>query len=139
MNGVRSGNWSLTQKCHVMELDKSKRRPKWSYKMVQEEIPRTKEEKDLGVVIQDTLSPEQHTNKLFGSIYRMLANIRVAFYYMDKDMMKKILTSMIHKIKICSQLYTLHSTISEPPPSALQFINAILTPLFAKCRTTFLS
>ena len=26
----------------------------------------------------------------------MLANIRVAFHYMEKDMMKKILTSMIH-------------------------------------------
>ena len=42
-----------------MELGKSKRRPKWSYKMGQEEIPKTKEEKDLGVVIQDTLT--QHS------------------------------------------------------------------------------
>ena len=78
-----------------MELGKSKRRPKWSYKMGQEEIPRTKEEKDLGLVIQDTLSPERHINQLFGSTYRMLTNIRVAFHYMDKDVMKKILTSMV--------------------------------------------
>ena len=34
--------------------------------MGQEEIPKTKEEKDLGVVIQDTLHPEQHINKIFG-------------------------------------------------------------------------
>ena len=47
-----------------MEIGKSKRRPKWNYKIGQEEIPKTKEEKDLGVVIQDTLSPEQHLNKL---------------------------------------------------------------------------
>ena len=49
------------------------------------------------MVIQDTLNPaDQHINKLFGSTYRrMLANIRVAFHYMDKDMMKRILTSMI--------------------------------------------
>ena len=58
-----------------MEIGKSKRRPKWNYKIGQE-IPKTKEEKDLGVMIQDTLNPEQHINKLFGSTYRMLADIR---------------------------------------------------------------
>ena len=42
----------------MMEIGKSKRRPKWSYKKGQEEISKTKEEKDLGVVIQDTLNPE---------------------------------------------------------------------------------
>ena len=46
----------------VMEIGKSKRRPKWSYKIGQEEILKTKE-KDLGVVIQDTLNPEQHICK----------------------------------------------------------------------------
>ena len=54
-----SKRWKLdfnTKKCHVMELGKSKRRPKWSYKMGQEEILTTKEEKDLRVVIQDTQS-----------------------------------------------------------------------------------
>ena len=66
--------------------------------MGQEEIPMTKEEKDLGVVIQDTLSLARHINQLFGSTYRMLTNIRVASHYMDKYMMKKILTSMIRPI-----------------------------------------
>ena len=50
-----------------MEIGKSKRRPKWNYKIGQEKIPKTKQEKDLGVVIQDTLNPEQHMNKIFGS------------------------------------------------------------------------
>ena len=43
-----SKRWKLefnTKKCHVMELGTSNRRPKWSYKMRQEEIARTKEEK----------------------------------------------------------------------------------------------
>ena len=44
-----------------MELGK---RPKWNYKMRQGEIPKTKEEKDLGVVIQDTLIPEWHINQM---------------------------------------------------------------------------
>ena len=60
-----SKTWKLesnVKKCHVMEIGKSKRRPKWSYKIRKEEIPKTKEEKDLRVVIQDTLNPEQHIN-----------------------------------------------------------------------------
>ena len=57
---------------------------------------KSKEEKDLGVVIQDTLSPEQHISQLFQSAYKILTKIRVAFHYIDKDMMRKILTSLIH-------------------------------------------
>ena len=37
--------WKLdfnAKKCHVMELGKSKRRPKWNYKMGHEEILNTK-------------------------------------------------------------------------------------------------
>ena len=58
-----SKRWKLdfsAKKCHVMELRKNKRRPEWSYKTEQEVILKTKEEKNLAVVIQDTLNPEQH-------------------------------------------------------------------------------
>ena len=53
------------------------------------------QEKDLGMVMQDNLSPEKHINKIFGETYNMLRNIRVAFHYMCKEMMKKIITTMI--------------------------------------------
>ncbi|MPD02924.1 hypothetical protein E2C01_098533 [Portunus trituberculatus] len=46
-------------------------------------------------MIQENLSPEKHISKIFGRSYKMLTNIRVASQYMDKDMMKKIITSMI--------------------------------------------
>ena len=45
------------KKCHVMELGKSKR-SEWGYKMGQEVILKSRKEKDLGVVVQDTLSPD---------------------------------------------------------------------------------
>ena len=64
-----SKRWKLefnTKQCHVIEICKSKRSPKWSYKVGQEKIPKAKEEKHLGVVIQDTLKPERHINQLFG-------------------------------------------------------------------------
>ena len=53
--------------------------------------------KDLGVVIQDThtLSPECRISQLFESTYKVLTKIRMAFHYMDRNMMKKILPSMV--------------------------------------------
>ena len=86
----------IHKKCHVLEMGKSLRRHVWEYKMGEEVITKGREEKDLGVIIQDTLSPERHISGIFGSTYRMLSNIRIAFGYMDKDMMRKILTTMVH-------------------------------------------
>ena len=62
---------------------------------MREEIMKSREEKDLRVIVQDSLSPEQHINGICGSTHRMLSNMRVTFYYMDKDMMKKIIATMI--------------------------------------------
>lgn len=93
-----SKKWKLefnAKKCHAMEMGKSGRRPTWNYKMGEDEIMKSKKEKDLGVVIQDTLQPGQHISEIFGSTYRLLSNIRVAFHYMDKTMMEKIITTMI--------------------------------------------
>ena len=49
----KNGNTHTHTYTHdVMELGKSKRRPEWTYKMGQEVIFKTKEEKDLCVVIK---------------------------------------------------------------------------------------
>ena len=53
-----------------------------------EEVIMKEEEQDLGVIIQDI-------NVLSTSIYRTLTNIRAVFNYMDKTMMKKIITTMM--------------------------------------------
>ena len=94
-----SKRWKLefnAKKCHVMEMGKSKTRPTWEYKMGEEVIMKSREEKDLGVIVQDSLTPERHNiNGICGLTHRMLMNIRVAFHYMGKDMMKKIIATMI--------------------------------------------
>ncbi|MPC77704.1 hypothetical protein E2C01_072166 [Portunus trituberculatus] len=72
-----------------MELRKSKRRLVWNSLMGEEQIMKTKEEIDLGVIIQENLSPDKHISKIFELSYKMLTSMRVAFCYMDKDMMKK--------------------------------------------------
>ena len=56
-----SKRWKLefnAKKCHVMEMGKSKTRPTWEYKMGEEVIMKSREEKDLGVIVQDSLTPE---------------------------------------------------------------------------------
>ena len=63
---------------------KSKKRPVWNYMMGEEQIKKTKVEKDLRVIIQENLNPEKHKIKIFGLSYKMLTNIRVAFHYIDK-------------------------------------------------------
>ena len=63
-------------------MGKSKNRPTWEHKIREEVIMKSREEKDLGVIVQDSL-PHKMT-------HRMLTNIRVAFHNMDKDMMKKL-------------------------------------------------
>ena len=91
-----------------MELGKS-RRPIWEYKMGKEVIKKSKEEKDLGVVVQDNLSPEAHIRGVFGSTYRMLTNIRVEFHYMDMSMMKKIITTMVRpKLEYAAVVWSPH-------------------------------
>ncbi|MPC84487.1 hypothetical protein E2C01_079226 [Portunus trituberculatus] len=86
-------NWKLefhAKKCHVIEVRKSKRRPVWNYLMREEQIMKTKEEKDPGVVMQENLNPEKHITKIF-----RYTNIKVALQYLDKDILKKIIMSMI--------------------------------------------
>ena len=48
-----------------------------------------KEEKDLGVIIQDTIIPYRHMNEFLASTYETLINITMTFNYMGKSMLKR--------------------------------------------------
>ena len=104
--------WKLefnAKKCHVLEMGKSIRRPSWNYRIGEEMITKSKEEKDLGVIIQDTLTPDRHIGGIFGASYRMLTNIRIAFNYLDKDIMKRIIMNMIRpKLEYAAVVWSPH-------------------------------
>ena len=53
------------------------------------------EEKDLGMIFSD-VSPGRHINKIMGEIFQLLKNIKIALAFLDENMMKKIISSMIH-------------------------------------------
>ena len=58
-------------------------------------ISRITEEKVFGVTSTESLSPEKHLNNVVGETYNSLRNIKVAFAYLDKDMIRKIFVTMI--------------------------------------------
>ena len=65
--------------------------------------------KDLGVVIQDNLSPEKRIDRSFGDTFRMLRNMRMAFYFLDKNMMRKIISTMIRpKLEYAEVIWSPH-------------------------------
>ena len=79
-----------------MEMGKSGIRPRRLYKMGEGVVlKRVDKEKDLGVIIQDNGQFEAHIDKMFGETYNLLRNIGLAFHYMDKDMMKKLISTII--------------------------------------------
>ncbi len=106
-----SQTWGMefsSSKCHVMEIGKSKNRPRKTYKMGREKIKVAHEEKDLGVKMQNTLSPEKHINRLFGEAYKMLQNIKTSFNFIDKKMMRKITIMIRPKLEYASMAWSPH-------------------------------
>lgn len=70
---------------------------------------KTKEKKDLGLVIQDTLSLKWHKSTIFGSTWRMFQNTMMAFHCMDKNMLKKIISTMLHpKLEYAAMVWSPH-------------------------------
>ena len=93
-----SRKWEMafnTKKCSVLEFGKSNRRVSGNYLLNNERIMKRTEEKDLGVTVADNLSFGKHINKITGETYNLVKNIRTAFTYIDEEMVKKLITSMI--------------------------------------------
>ena len=63
----------------------------------------------MGAVIQYNLSPEKHIDKIFNNTFKMVGNIQMAIHFLDKDMMGKIITSMIRpKLKYVEVMWFPH-------------------------------
>ena len=95
------------KKCSIMEFGRSKNRIIGTYKLGDEEVKKVEYEKDLGVVITNNMSPDKHINKVIGETYSLIRSIKVAFAYMDGEMVKKILVSMIRpKLEYAATLWS---------------------------------
>ncbi len=93
-----STKWNMefnAEKCKVLEIGKSQYRPRHDYKLGNVELLKADKEKDLGIIIQNNMSPESHVNKLVRESLSLLANIRMTFNYLDENIMKKLITAII--------------------------------------------
>ena len=93
-----SEKWKMefnVDKCHVLRFGESSMRPVWQYKLGEETVPSAEKEKDLGVVINHKLEPEDHVNQITGKMHYLLANMKIAFTYIDASMVRKIITTFI--------------------------------------------
>ena len=106
-----SKEWEMefnTKKCKVLKIGKGIRRPNLNYRMGTEEIVNTREEKDLGVTVQDNLAPERHINRIAGETYKLLRNIRAAFNYLDENMMKLIVAMIRPRLEYAAVVWSPH-------------------------------
>ncbi len=61
------------------------------------------EEKDLSITVIGNLTPERHISKITGETYNLLRRIRQTFAYMDEEMVRKMIVSLIRpRLDICS-------------------------------------
>ncbi len=68
-------------KCHVMKFGKSGLRPDWEYKLGIDSLQESEKEKDLGVVINNRLSPEEHIHEKVRNMHNLLANMSGIYLY----------------------------------------------------------
>ena len=94
-----SRKWQMefnVDKSQVMEMGGGGRRPVWTYTVEGGmELRKVQREKDLGVIIQSNIQSDSHIDRIFGETYNVIKNVGLAFHYMDKEMMKKLLVTVI--------------------------------------------
>ncbi len=83
------------KKCSVIEFGKSRTRVKGDNKLGNDNLAKKTNEKDLGVIITDSLSPERHVHKITAETYKLLRNIRASFRYFEEDMVRKLFVTLI--------------------------------------------
>ena len=96
-----SNMWKMefnADKCHVMKFGESAKRPEWNYTLGNTILQVSKKEKDLGVTINDKMSPTDHINEKVRKVYNMLANMRIAFTYIDENMLRTIISTFIRPV-----------------------------------------
>ncbi len=98
-----SNKWLLKfnpSKCKVMKLGSGNRRPDTGYRMGDEVLYETDREKDLGIDITPTLSPEAHIKRITSGAYARLANIRTAFRNLCKESFRTLYTTYVRPILV---------------------------------------
>ena len=58
----------------------------------------------------DNMSPEKHISRIPGNAYELLRNIKVAFTYIDEDVIEKLIMTQIHlKLEFATRVWSLNN------------------------------
>ena len=108
-----SRSWKMEfnlKKCKVMEFGRSKRRVHYCYKMKGVNLEKSEKEEDLGVTVTDNLTPDKHINRVVGEAMSLLRRVKMAFSYVDTDMIKTLISSMIRpRLEYAATVWSPHT------------------------------
>ena len=82
-------------KCKVMKMGKSRRRPDFEYSLGDVILSESHCGKNLGLCLMPDLSLEEHISAIGKSAYDLLSNTGIAFKFMDKEMFRDIFTTYV--------------------------------------------
>ena len=91
-----ANKWQLrfnAGKCHVLHL--GYRNINQDYYMNNQKLESTREEKDLGVTVDQELNFIKHIASQISKANRLLGQIRRSFTYLDKDTMRQLFISLV--------------------------------------------
>ena len=94
-------------KCKIMHL--GKKNPKHTYNMGGSALAVTREERDLGVLIDDQLNFDKHIRGIVNKANRMLGMIKIGFACLDKEMFMNLYPVLVRPlIEYCVQVWSPH-------------------------------
>merc|ERR1712035_271324 len=86
-----SQKWQMefnTNKCSVIHMGNSQKRPRTTYKLGDEKLQKVDKEKDLEITVTKNLDPGEHIANIVRKAYSLWANIKLVLNYMDLKMAK---------------------------------------------------
>ncbi len=86
---IWSTTWQMefnVNKCHVMECGTGEHRPHTTYTLCEKSLKNSDKERDLGVVLDRKLSPEDHIKNIVRGAYATLSNFRIAFKTEEQEL-----------------------------------------------------
>ena len=92
-------------KCKIMHL--GNQNPKHTYSMNETNLATTKEERDLGVLVDDQLGFDKHIKTIVKKANRMLGLIRISFSSLDKEIFMNLYPVMVRPLlEYCVQVWS---------------------------------
>ena len=125
--------WKMSfnvDKCTIMHMGSGN--PKHAYSMNNIRLKETKEQKDLGVLVDNELKFSKHIKNIVARANRMIGLIRISFECMNKDMFLNLFKTLVRPLlEYCVQAWSPHYARDI---TLLENVQRRATRLVSECR-----